>query len=266
MSIPVEHVNCCTFSMDYFRFGAGKTPLVILPGLSVQSVMYLSDAVAQMYSRFGTDCTVYVFDRRKELPERYPVVQAARDTAEAIEKLGLTDIFLFGASQGGMMAMEIAIEHPELVRKLVLGSTSCHITKEQWHVPAEWIGLAKSGDREALYLSFGTKLYPHYVFEEQKDALIEASRLVTDADLDRFITLAEGMKDFSAGDLGKITCPALVTGSADDAVLGTGAYEEIRTKLKDNPNAEFRLYDGYGHASFDIAPDYREQMLRFLLS
>lgn len=266
MRIPIENVNCSTFSMDYFRFGTGKIPLVILPGLSVQSVMDFSDAVAQMYDRFGIDCTVYVLDRRKELPERYPVIQAAWDTAEAIEKLGLTDIFLFGASQGGMMAMEIAIEHPELVRKLVLGSTSCHITKEQWQVPAEWIGLAKTGDRETLYLSFGAKLYPNHVFEKQKDALIEASKLVTDADLDRFITLAEGIKDFSAGDLGKITCPVLVTGSDDDAVLGTGAYEEIRAKLAGNPNAIFRLYDGYGHASFDTAPDYREQMFRFLLS
>ena len=266
MPIPIENVNCGSFSMDYFRFGTGKIPFVILPGLSVQTVMVLAGAVAKMYASFGADCTVYVFDRRKELPERYPVVQAAHDTAEAIEKLGLADIFLFGASQGGMMAMKIAIEYPELVRKLVLGSTSCRITKEQYRAPARWIALAKAGKREELYLSFGREIYPLNVFEQEKDVLIEASKHVTDADLNRFITLAEGIKDFSAGDPGKIICPVLVTGSADDAVLGAEAYEEIQAKLKGNPNAQFRLYNGYGHASFDTVPDYRDQMLRFLLS
>ncbi len=46
MSIPIETVPTDRFTMEYFRFGAGERPLVILPGLSVQSVMGAADAVA----------------------------------------------------------------------------------------------------------------------------------------------------------------------------------------------------------------------------
>ena len=39
MGISVETVKTDAFSMDYVRFGSGKRTFVILPGLSVQSVM-----------------------------------------------------------------------------------------------------------------------------------------------------------------------------------------------------------------------------------
>ena len=45
--------------------------MVILPGLSVQSVMGSSDAVVQAYNQFVDEYTVYLFDRRKDVPDSY---------------------------------------------------------------------------------------------------------------------------------------------------------------------------------------------------
>ena len=45
MMIQTGIVQTESFSMDYFRFGTGSRPLVILPGLSVQSVMGAAQAV-----------------------------------------------------------------------------------------------------------------------------------------------------------------------------------------------------------------------------
>ena len=41
--VEVGTVTTETFSMDYFRFGQGEKTLVILPGLSVQSVEGFAD-------------------------------------------------------------------------------------------------------------------------------------------------------------------------------------------------------------------------------
>ena len=38
------------FSMDYFKCGRGERSMVILPGLSVQSVMGSADAVADAFT------------------------------------------------------------------------------------------------------------------------------------------------------------------------------------------------------------------------
>ena len=63
MPIPIETAVCADFTMDFFRFGCGKTPLVILPGLSVDSVMRYAQSVANAYQLLAKDFTVFVFDR-----------------------------------------------------------------------------------------------------------------------------------------------------------------------------------------------------------
>lgn len=264
--IPIETVRTDAFTMDFFRFGKGEKPMVILPGLSVTGVMSSADAVAAAYAPMAKDFTVYVFDRRAELPSVYSVRQMAADTARAFLALGLRDTYLFGASQGGMMAMTIAIEHPELVRKMVLGSTAAHMREAQFRGIKRWIELAKKKDRVGLYLDFGEAIYPPEVFRQYRKALTAAGEAVTDADLKRFIILAEGTKNFNVADrLGEIRCPVFAIGATDDALLGSDATAQIANGLKDRPDFELYLYKGYGHAAFDTAPDYKERMLRFFL-
>ena len=94
--------------MEHFKFGKGEKTLVILPGLSVQSVMASAKAIEKAYELLESDFTVYVFDRRKELPPDYSIDGMAADTAEAIAAAGLKRVSVFGASQGGMMALEMA--------------------------------------------------------------------------------------------------------------------------------------------------------------
>ena len=81
MSIVIETVKTERFSMNFFRFGTGEKTLVILPGLSVQSVMGASDAIAEAYQSLADRYTIYVFDRRMDLPKTYSVHDMARDTA-----------------------------------------------------------------------------------------------------------------------------------------------------------------------------------------
>ena len=263
----IETVSTESFSMDFFRFGNGSKTLVILPGLSVQSVMGAANAIAAAYRSLEADYTIYVFDRRASLPSPYTVRDMARDTAEAFRALGLKNVCLFGASQGGMIALTIAIEHPELVGKMVLGSSSAHVKEPQNRVVGNWIRLARAGDRTGLYLAFGKEVYPPAVFDEYRDALIAAAETVTDAELARFITLAEGTKDFNVVDeLDRIRCPVLAVGDTDDRVLDADATMEIAEKLDVRPDFRLYMYMGYGHAAYDTAPDYRERILRFFES
>ena len=267
MGIQIETVHTETFSMNYFRFGKGKQALVILPGLSVQSVMGAADAIAAAYQSLEDRFTIYVFDRRSNIPPVYSVRDMARDTAEAFQILGLKNVCLFGASQGGMIGLVIAIEHPELIRKMVLGSTSAHVQEPQYRVLEKWAQLARNKDKVGLYLEFGKEIYPSEVYEQYRETLISAAQTVTDDDLARFIILVEGTKDFDVvSDLDKIRCPVLAVGVYEDSILDSDATMEIAEKL--DRRADFRLYMyiGYGHAAFDTAPDYRERLLNFFLS
>ena len=265
MAIQIEKVDTGRLTMDFFRFGTGRETFIILPGLSVKSVMGSADAVAAQYALLAERFTVYVFDRRSDLPESYSIYDMAEDTAEAITALGLKDVCIFGASQGGMIAQVIAAEHPELVKKLILGSSACHVDIEKGSVIDNWIEMAKVGDRLGLYLDFGQKLYPKDFYEQYRDVLVSIAETVTDDELSRFITIAEGTDGFDVREkLAGVRCPVLILGAADDAVLGPYAAEEIKECLKDDPDTEIYSYDGYGHVAFDTAPDYTERLFEFL--
>jgi len=266
MSIQIETARTGAFSMNYFRFGRGGRTLVILPGLSVQSVMGAADAIAAAYQSMEDDFTIYVFDRRSDVPDPYTVRDMARDTAEIFKVLGLRHVCLFGASQGGMMAQVIAIESPELVGRMVLGSTSAHVKPEHYRVIDQWVQLAKAGDRTGLYLAFGKEIYPPEVYEQYKDALIAAAATVTDDDLARFIIFAEGTKDFNVADeLSRVECPTLAVGVYEDGILDSDATMEIAVNLDHRADFRLYMYTGYGHAAFDTAPDYRERLRNFFL-
>ena len=263
MSIT-DTVKTPDMEMRYIRFGEGKRTLVILPGLSVQSVVPAAPAIEKQYEVFLKDYTVYLFDRRESLPSVYSVYDMAKDTARAMIELGLSDVCLFGASQGGMMAMSIAAIHPELVSRLALGSTACHVKESRSVAIDEWIRLAQEGNAEALYLAFGEKLYPPALFQTYRATLQQVSKTVTPTDLKRFIILAQGLHGFDMTDMMKdIRCPVLAMGDTHDAVLGATALSEIAEQMKDNPNFEAYMYHGYGHAAYDTAPDYTQRLYRF---
>ena len=267
MSIPIETVKTDSFEMDYFRFGKGDKVMVIIPGLSVQSVMGSAQLVADSYSMFSEDYTVYLFDRRKDLPENYSVHDMAEDTAAAFKELGLGKADLFGASQGGMIAMDIAIGHPELVNKLILGSTAARVSDDGYKVIDKWAQLAKEGKTQDLYMDFAQAVYAPETFEQLRETLTQMAGTVTDEELAHFVVIAEGTKGFDVlDDLDRIECPVLLLGAEDDNVLGPEASREIAEKLEGHPGFEMYMYDGYGHAAYDMAPDYRERMQKFFES
>ena len=267
MSIKIEKVETDGISMKFFRFGNGKKTMVIIPGLSVQSVMGLASSIRRDYEVMEKDFTVFVFDRRENLPESYSVADMAEDTFKAIKALDLHDIYLFGASQGGMIAMKIAMDHPELVKRLAAGSTTSEVPDDRFELMEKWIDLAKKKEKKALYLAFGEAIFPPNLFKKYRIALGFASRMISSEELDRFVILAEGLRGFNVTDrLDEIQCPVLVLCSRDDNVLGADTAEKTAEALRDKPNFTVHLYDGYGHAAYDTAPDYKERLLDFFLS
>ena len=264
MGVSIETIRCEGFSVDFFRFGDGPRTLVILPGLSVQSVTLSADAVAAAYRSMTEEYTVFVFDRRRELPPVYPIADMARDTAEAMRTVGIREADLFGASQGGMIAMEIAVNCPDLVRRLALGSTAADMRGARGEMIGEWIALAQAGDAAALYLRFGEALYPPVVYQGAREILLSSAEAVTPEELARFCILAAGTTDFSIADrLGEIRCPVLLLSASDDRVLGPDAGAEIAQALGGRADFTEHRYTRYGHAAYDLAPDYKKRLLDF---
>lgn len=252
--------------MEYCKFGSGDKIFVILPGLSIKSVMGSKDIIEKNNSMMNDDFTTYVFDRRKNITDDYSIMDMADDTAVVMKELGLDSVYLFGASQGGMIALDIAIRYPEIVKKVVLGSTSAHVKPDQRKVIDRWIYLAGVKDREGLCLEYGREIYPSEVYEQCKQFFTDMAKDVSDEELERFVTFAKSIRNYDVSDeLKKIKCPVLALGVYEDPVLDSDATMEIAENLDYRDDFELYMYTGYGHAAFDTAPDYRKRILDFLL-
>ena len=260
--VAVKTVSDGTMEMDYCVFGSGDRSFVIIPGLSVHSVMGSADAIAGAYSDFTDDYTVYVFDRAKNIQEGYTVRDMADDTAAAMEALGLSAADVFGASQGGMIAQYLAIDHPELVNKLILGSTLAKPNDTFQAVAGEWITLAEEKDETGLLESFVDSVYSEATLKDYRDTLISSNRGITDEEYERFLILTKACLSFdSSAELSKIQCPVLVLGCEGDQVVTAEGSRQLAEAL----DCELYLYeDSYGHGVYDEAPDYRQRCLDFL--
>ncbi len=239
--------------MEYFSFGEGKEIFVILPGMSLISVMQSAEAVKAQYSVFKEKYTVYLFDRKKNITKGYSITDMADDTAEAMELLGLSDITLYGVSQGGMIAQRLTQRYPELVKKLVLASTLARNNDTSRETLSEWMCLAENGDPVLLNRAVFEKLYSPELIAANKDAFDMLEKMGTKEELERFAILAKACLDFDGyGDLDGITCKCAVMGGKKDRVTSGEALYELAEKLGCEPY----VYNEYGHAVYDEASDF----------
>jgi pimeloyl-ACP methyl ester carboxylesterase len=109
--------------MYYEIHGTGQ-PLVVLHGA------YMTiDAMGEVVPELARTRQVIAVElqghgRTADIDRPLSYEQMADDTAALLRHLGIEQADVFGSSMGGGVALQVAIRHPEVVRKLVVASAS----------------------------------------------------------------------------------------------------------------------------------------------
>lgn len=250
--------------MDYIRFGNGEKVLVVLPGLGdgLQTVKGTALPMALMYRLFAKDFTVYMFSRKKDLPQGYTTRDMAEDQAAAMERLGIQKAHILGVSMGGMIAQHLAIGHPGKVEKLILVVTSARPNPLLTDSVKEWMYHAKRGNHTALMDSNLRKIYSADYYRKNKWLIPVMGKVTKPGSYDRFLVQAEACLHHNAfGELPEIHSSTLVIGGAQDHCLGGDASKEIAERI---PGAKLFVYDQWGHGLYEEAKDFHQRVLGFL--
>lgn len=250
--------------MDYIEFGKEKKAFVIIPGMSIHSIMGSAEAIAEAYHSFTESYTVYVFDRAASFSDSYTCREMAEDTAQEMKRLGIEKADILGVSQGGMIAMYLAIDHPELVNKLILGSTLAKQNDTFLHILSQWETLSAEKNELGLLESFIDSVYSETTLKNYRDILLSSNKGITDEEYRRFLIMANACRSFDCYDeLPHIHCPVLVLGSEGDRVVTAEGSKQIADAL----GCSLYLYDNsFGHGVYDEAPDYKKRCLDFLIN
>lgn len=249
-------------TLDYVRFGSGSRNLLILPGLSLRGVKGAAHSLAFLYRRFAKEYTVYILDKRTEVPDGFTIRDLADDVANAAAQLQLARTCVFGVSQGGMIAQHLAIDHPELVEKLALGVTASRVNPVMEQAVNGWIQMAEQDDYRALVLDIFHKMYSPRYLKKYRWLFPILTRLGKPKDMSRFVALAGSCLTCETYPLlSKITCPVLVLGGTQDAVLTGKASEELAEAL----HSQLVMYPQLGHAAYEEASDFNERIYQFFI-
>lgn len=118
--MPVIHAG--DIDMYYELHGSGD-PLVLIGGLAsdISQWAWLTDWCAQTHH-------VLAFDNRgagrTDKPDApYTIPMMANDTDALMETVGMSHATVLGISMGGRIALDLALEHPDRVARLILVST-----------------------------------------------------------------------------------------------------------------------------------------------
>ena len=246
---------------DYIRFGSGKKPLIMIQGLNTRGIKGAALSLAYMYRIFAKEYTVYLFDRRPVVYDGITVRDMAADIASAMDALRLKNADVFGTSQGGMIAQYLAIDRPDLVRKLVLAVTLSRNNDTVKQVVGDWIEMAERGDMKRFVLDMAEKMYSETYVKKYRLLMPLLTILQKPKDVKRFVILAKSCLTCDTYDiLDKIKCPTLVIGGKQDKVVSGAASEEISEKL----GCALHMYENLGHAAYEEAQDFNQMVYDFL--
>lgn len=112
--------------LAYLKAGNGKKTLILIHGNYTSSVQFLP-----LLNQIDEDFTAYAIDLRGFGDSTYYrrvnfCLDWADDIYRFITKFNLENIFIIGHSLGGGVAMDLVARHPDLVKKLVLISSTTY--------------------------------------------------------------------------------------------------------------------------------------------
>lgn len=260
-SVQIGHTR-----MHYVSFGYGSKPLVLLPGLAdgLASVKGKALLLARPYRIFFQKYTVYMFSRKNDMPEGYAIRDMAHDQAQAMEALGMGKAAVMGVSQGGMIAQYLAVDHVQLLDKLVIAVSAPRANEMIRSCVSQWISFAEKGNYRQLIIDTAEKNYSAERLKKIRKLYPLIGVIGKRLAYNRFLINAEAILQFDAfQDIKKIACPTLIIGAEEDKVVGVRASHEMHERIA---GSELYVYKGLGHAAYEEAGDFNQRVFHFLES
>ena len=229
--------------MYYEIHGAGSPLLLVHGAFSAIGTSFgeLLPGLAETRQVIGIELQAH--GRTADIDRPLSVEAMAADVAAAIRQLGVGPVDLLGYSLGGTIALNVAIDYPDVVRKLVLASVSYQLSGLH---PGLMDGL---GEMKAEMM-VGSPWHDEYLrIAPDPDGF--ANMFAKKTEMDR------GLRDLPPDAIRAITAPTLLIIGDSDLITPEHAVEMFRLRgggvFGDTPaglpNSQLAILPGTSHVS-----------------
>lgn len=187
-------------------------------------------------------------------PAGYSIADMANDAVAVLDAAGVDETHVLGASMGGMIAQELALNHPERVRSLILGCTACGGPDA---VTAEPEVLEALMARADLSPEEGVRVMVPYIYDANTPAQwIEEDleiRMRTFPTPEGYLGQIQAITGHGTFDrLEQVQVPTLVVHGQSDRLVPHANGEDIARRI---PGAKFVSLPNASHLFFTDQPD-----------
>ena len=223
---------------------------------------------------FSTKYRVIAFDNRgagrTDAPdEPYSFRMMADDAVGLLDALGIGKAHILGVSMGGCIAQEIAIEHPEKTRSLILAATTAApgACPMLMNTLTAWTTAMTEGVSPKTMARMQLPYVVTSQFFDQPEMVALWADTVAANPYQPRAYACQRQTDASAGQdtraqLKQIAAPTLVLVGKEDILLPVKQSEELAALI---PNAKLVVLDGGAHGfSVEIADKFNRAVMEFL--
>jgi pimeloyl-ACP methyl ester carboxylesterase len=265
--MPIANVN--GVDVHYREVGEGF-PVVLVHGFTGNSRNWALTvpALRERFRCVSVDLRGHGLSAKPTERADYALDLMAGDVLGLLEQLAITECYLVGHSMGGMVAQQIVLSRPELVRALVLVDTAAEVPKGLLYTDRikereQLMDLARTQGMGAVF-DEQLRLNPQREMLEANEDFVQTWReqfIMTSPDA--YIHCAHGLstRPSRLADLRQVQAPTLIVYGMNDVPF----VEPSRRMHEAITGSELVMLEGAGHSpQFEAPVRFNEVLVDYL--
>lgn len=208
-----------------------KTPLILLHG-ALGSKDQFQPLEEKLSNNFNTYSLNFEGHGGRGSEREFSMQYFMENVLELMEKENLDSASFFGYSMGGYVALKLALEQPDRVRKIMTLGTKFAWTEEAAHEEVARLNPLKIEEKVP---KFARQLEKRHAPLDWHQVLSKTSEMMLDLGKSEAIL----MEDFK-----KLECPVLIGLGSEDTMVSREESEEVAATI---PKGQYHWFEGFKH-------------------
>jgi 3-oxoadipate enol-lactonase len=177
------------------------------------------------------------------VPSGYRLADHADDLVALLDALGVVSAHVVGASLGGLVALWLAVRHPDRVRGAVFAGAAARFgTPEVWRERADAVRLGGTGAVVDLVLG---RFFSERFRREEADVVARFADVLRRQSPEGYVGTCLALRDADLrSEVSSIRAPSLVVVGDEDVSAPPSDAEALRAAI---PGARLIVLEGAGH-------------------
>ena len=246
----------------YYEVHGEGEPLVLLHGLgsSTRDWQFQLDDFAAHYQVIAMDLRGY--GQTDHPPDPYSIRQMSEDVVALLDYLEISSFHLLGYSMGGAVALQLAVDHAELVDKLIVVNSLPSFIPASWRQKAEFYLrkiIVRTMGVQRLAPVIANRLFPDVDQQDLRDLVIDR---YGQNDTHAYLATLDALVTWSVvPHLGNLHMPTLFIAAEHDYT----SVDDKKSYVEQIPNARMVVVQNSGHGTpLDQPEVFNDHVLDFL--